>query len=240
MAISMDESKQEAQMQPLLVVRDVLNARYTCRDFKSTPIHREIIDKILEAATRAPSTANTQPWEIFVAGGAALARIRRDFLADHQKNLPPRPDLPMASQWPSALRKRMVEIRELHEKQALVHPGEISHEKDQQTRNFEFFGAPVVLYLCMDKSLGFWSIFDLGLLTQSILLEAKEWGLDTAPALMLVAYPDIVREEMAIPNHLSVVFGIALGYAAEGGRPNGFQSPRRPLQEVVRYRGFED
>ncbi len=238
MVLSVDEAKQEAQMQPLLVVRDVLNARYTCRDFRSDPVPRTIIDKILEAATRAPSTANTQPWEIFVAGGDRLSRIREHFLLNHDKNRPPHPDLPMARQWPAALKKRVDEIMALHQKELMTHPGEVSEDKKHQARNFQFFGAPVVIYLCMDKSLGFWSIFDLGLLTQSILLEAREWGLDTAPALMLVAYPDIIREELAIPNHLSVVFGIALGYAAEGSRPGEFKSPRRPLSEVVHYSGF--
>ncbi|HUO58971.1 MAG TPA: nitroreductase [bacterium] len=219
-------------------VRDALYARHTCRDFKSAPVPREIVEKILEAALRAPSTANTQPWEIYVAAGEPLLRLRQAFILNHSKNLPPHPDIPLSHAWPAALQKRREEIMALHQGRQIPHPGETTEVRDHWKRNFEFFGAPVVIYLCMDKSLGFWSIFDLGLLSQSVMLEAKEWGLDTAPALMLVAYPDLIREELAIPKHLSVVFGIALGFSDEAGRDSGYLSPRRPLGEAVHFSGF--
>lgn len=229
----------EKKVMPLLGVREALYSRYACRDFKPSPVPKEILDRILEAALRAPSTANTQPWEIFVATGAPLYRIREAFLANYQKNLPPHPDIPASFAWPRDMKTRADEIRDFHLKKTGAFPAESAEEVwHHWLRNFEFFGAPVVAYLCMDKSLGFWSIFDLGLLSQSLMLEAKEWGLDTIPALMLVAYPDVIREEMAIPKHLSVVFGIAVGYGTEESRPNGFPSPRRSLTEVVRYGGF--
>ena len=52
-------------------VIDALNSRSTIRAFNPDPVGRETTLKILEAATRAPSWANTQPWELFVAGGGA-------------------------------------------------------------------------------------------------------------------------------------------------------------------------
>lgn len=58
-------------------------------------------------------------------------------------------------------------------------------------RNFEFFGAPVVAYLCMDRSLTPWSIFDLGSFCQSMMLAAQEYGVGSIPAVMLAAYPDL-------------------------------------------------
>jgi len=219
-------------------VRDALYARYTCRDFKPDAVPLETVEKILEAGVRAPSTANTQPWEIYVAAGEVLNRIRGAFRLNHQKNVAPHPDYPLAHQWPAALQKRREEIMALHQKQAGPHPGEATEAREHWARNFEFFGAPVVIYLCMNKGLSFWSVFDMGLLSQSLMLEAKEQGLDTAPALMLVAYPEAIRAELGIPENLSVVFGIALGYGSEQSRPRDFQSPRRPLPEVARFSGF--
>jgi len=219
---------QEGKVMPLLGVREALYARYACRDFKPQPVPQEILDRVLEAALRAPSTANTP-----------LHHIREAFLANYQKNLPPHPDIPASFTWPPALKKRSDEIREFHLKKTGAFPAESAEEVwHHWLRNFEFFGAPAVAYLCMDKSLGFWSIFDLGLLSQSLMLEAKEWGLDSIPALMLVAYPDVIREELSIPKHFSVVFGIGVGYGTEQSRPNGFPSPRRSLSEAVRYEGF--
>ena len=221
-----------------LGVREALFDRYTCRDFKPDPVPREIIEKILEAAIRAPSTANTQPWEVFVASGAPLFHLREAFLANHQKQVPPHPDIPASFNWPPALGKRAEEIRALHLKHTGLHPGEATDVRDHWIRNFEFFGAPVVIYLCMEKGLGSWSLFDLGLLSQSIMLSAKEWGLDTAGALMLVAYPDLIREELGVPQDLSVAFGIALGYGTDPSHGVAWRSPRRPLDEVVRFEGF--
>ena len=73
---------------------------------------------------------------------------------------------------------------------------------DQVTRNaswrlnFKFFDAPSVIYLCMHESLTEWSIFDMGAISQSIMLAARGNGLDTAPAVNLVVYPKIIRDEM--------------------------------------------
>ena len=59
-------------------VIDALRARSTVRAYKPDPVSRDTILKIMKAATRAPSWANTQPWEIFVAAGEALERLRTE------------------------------------------------------------------------------------------------------------------------------------------------------------------
>ena len=40
--------------------------RYTCRDFKDTPLTNEQIKVIVEAALAAPSAMNLQPWHIIM------------------------------------------------------------------------------------------------------------------------------------------------------------------------------
>lgn len=46
---------------------DALNTRFTVRAFKPASIDRNTLEKVIEAALRAPSWGNTQPWEIYVA-----------------------------------------------------------------------------------------------------------------------------------------------------------------------------
>lgn len=222
----------------ILNVTEALRARYTCRDFQSTPVLKSVLTEVLEEATRAPSTANTQPWEIYVAAGEPLERIRRSFLRDFEKGVAPNPDIPFSRHWPEPLKQRAEEIMTLHRLKSLNHPGESTDAKEHQRRNFGFFGAPVVIYLCMDKTLGMWSLFDLGLLSQSIMLAAIEQELDTATALMLVSYPDIIRDELEIPKHLSVTIGIAVGYGKAKGHHDDFLSPRRILSDAARFKGF--
>jgi nitroreductase len=58
---------------------DVIEAilkRSSIRDFSSKPVPKETIMKIFETAVRSPSGGNAQPWEVFIAGGATLERIR--------------------------------------------------------------------------------------------------------------------------------------------------------------------
>ena len=71
-----------------------------------------------------------------------------------------------------------------------------------------------------------------------MMLAAKDNGLDTAVAVMLVAYPDLIRSHLEIPDDLSIVIGIALGSSDSDNPGNRFRSPRRPLSDVVHLKGF--
>ena len=111
--------------------------------------------------------------------------------------------------------------------------------KELSEVNYHFFQAPVVAYICMDRTLTPWSVFDLGLFSQSLMLAARNFGLGSAPAVTLVAHPDLIRKELKIPDELSIIIGIALGYADTEHPQNQFRSPRRPLKEAVTFQGIE-
>lgn len=218
-------------------VIDALHSRYTVRAFKPDPIDRETLQKILGAALHAPSWANTQPWEIYVAGGDMLNRLRKSYL-EHLKNCVPRsPDLTAPRDWPPAQQKRMEAVKA--ERMAVLEKACLDKSvlADVAQINYRFFDAPIVVYLCMDRSLTPWSIFDMGSLAQSIMLAAQEFNIGSAPAVTLVAHPDLLRAELAIPEELSIIFGIALGHVDVTHPLNTFRSPRRHVDEAVRFRG---
>ena len=110
--------------------------------------------------------------------------------------------------------------------------------KDLSEVNYHFFNAPVVAYICMDRTLTPWSLFDLGLFSQSLMLAARHFGLDSAPAVTLVAHPDLIRKELDIPDELLIIIGIALGYGDAADPQNKFRSPRRSVQEAVTFKGI--
>ncbi len=219
-------------------VNQALRNRYTCRDFKPSAVPKGVILEILEAANRAPSWADTQPWEIFVAGGDSLERLREAYLDSFAKSAAPHPDIPAPTQWPPDLKQRMDELLILHKKEAQALSGNSADPQAYLVRQMKFFNAPVVVFICMDQTLGTWSVFDLGFFTQSLLLAAKEKGLDTAPAYRLIAYPELVRQELGIAPELSVVFGVAMGYGMERLDAVGFQSPRRNMAGRSPIQGF--
>lgn len=219
-------------------VHEALIKRYTCRAFKPDPVSPELVKEILEWANRTPSWGNTQPWQIYVAGGEVLESLRQGSLDRFSKGMEGKTDLPIPQEWPEEMKNRYTTAGK--ERFALL-----AQELDKDSvvpsiieRNYAFFDAPVVVYLCMEHGLSSYSMYDLGAFSQSVMLAAAERGLDTAPAIMLVQYPDMIRKALDIPEKLAIVLGIALGYGDTESIHNRLRTSRRPLAEVVKMKGF--
>ena len=76
-------------------VTEALNSRLHLPRFQVPSLStEETIMAILEAANRTPSWANTQPWEIFVAGGDVLEGLRQACLENFHQGVPGSSDLP--------------------------------------------------------------------------------------------------------------------------------------------------
>ena len=87
-------------------ILEAIQTRHSVRDFLPTPVPKDIVMKIMEAATRSPSGGNGQPWEIFIASGATLESIRQAVLerAALATAVPVAPSGPAAAPPPSAPR----------------------------------------------------------------------------------------------------------------------------------------
>jgi nitroreductase len=219
-------------------VRQALTARYSCRSFTAEPVTRAQVEAVVAAASRAPSWANTQPWEVFVAGGETLERIRQGYLRRAEEGVERALEIAAPASWPEAHRTRTAELMRVRSKVLGIDPVDADARRRLMQRNFSLFGAPAVAWLCLDKALSPWSLFDLGSFAQSLMLEATELGLDSVPAVMLAAYPDIVRAELGVPDALAIAIGIALGHAEREDPLNKLRSPRRPLAEILTVRGL--
>ena len=219
-------------------VQRALRDRRTTRAFMPEPIGRDAVMKVLEPALAAPSWANTQPWEIFVAAGAPLERIRKGYAERLAKGAPRNPDMAMPTDWPEVCRTRMEALKAGRSAMIAEACPDRKAIPDLMQMNYRLFDAPVVVYLCMDRCLTPWSLFDLGALSQSIMLSAEEKGLGSAVAITLAAHPDIIRSELGIPDGLAIVIGIALGHPDPDSPQNAFRSTRRSAGEVVRLAGF--
>jgi len=196
-------------------------------------VSSDTVEEILQTALWTASWANTQPWQLYAAAGNTLERLRAGFLDRHERHVPGQLDRAAPLEWPSPYKER---INELIAARAAVIGVARDDPKLQQLfvdGNRRFFGAPVVVYLCMERRLDAWSLFDLGAISQSIMLAALEHGLGSIPAVQLVLYPDLVRGEMRIPEEQMLVIGIALGYPDLDEPSDRFRSSRRPYSEAV-------
>jgi len=221
-------------------VIQAIETRYSTRSFKPDPVPRETILKILDAARHSPSSGNSQPWEVFVAGGEVADRIRQASLEKFNQDIAGTPEMSgiPATQWPQAMKDRMNVITGDRLKLLGINPKDAAAMKTYRSFNGGMFKAPVILILCMDRVLGTWTAFDFGLFAQSIMLAAVHYGVDSIVAQAFVSYPEILRQELGIPEELRIVTGIGLGYADPGHIINTYRSPRRPVEEIVTFKGM--
>lgn len=224
-------------------VIEAILARHSVRDFSSKAVPKETVMKILEVATRSPSAGNGQPWEVFVASGATIERIRKKYQERSQSGTggPGRPGGPAGPGGPGGpppqpayIQERMSTIRNERLKLLGLDPADPASGRVFMEWGARLFGAPVLVVICMDKAL--FSNLDIGMFIQTICIAAQGYGVDSFIAGSLVSQPDILRQELEIPENLNIITGIGLGYPNPKSIINTYRSPRRPIQEVVRYK----
>jgi nitroreductase len=221
----------------IMDVHDALRSRHATRAYKPEAISRETVQKILEDARNTPSWANSQPWEVFVAAGAPLEKLRQRFMENFNNNVSTEPEIPRPV-WPPEISERVAELAAGRMRALGIVPDDQEARKKMGMDNYKFFDAPVVIYLCMARNLGSWSMYDLGAFSQSIMLAAQNYGLNTIPAVMLAGYPDLIRAELGIPAEFNIIIGIALGYGDQYKAENKFISSKRAVQDFARFMGF--
>ena len=209
-------------------VLEALTKRTSIRAFLPANVEPEKLAAVFEAAIRTPSWANSQPWEVFVATGETLERIRKSYAENHANSIQTAPETPRPNAWPDMAIKRREQL------QADMRDNCGDAAKQFGKLNQVLFNAPAVIYLCMDKVLSEWSLYDIGAYSQSLMLAATEHGLGTIPAITLTVYPDVLHRELQIPENLKITIGIAIGYPDTNNAINNFISARTPLEQYVR------
>jgi len=220
-------------------ISDAVNQRKSIRAFKPDPVSQDLLKNILEEAIRAPSWANTQPWEFVVATGKPLEQIRAGFL--ERSNTSASLDVPRPPEFPDRYAAR---IRVLDRQNRLVTP------KDWESRsvqNFRHYGAPAVIYILtsrdfyyQSKGLNVWALYDCGAVAQNIMLLATKYGLGTVAQAQAVAYPSVLRQELSISESKIFFLGIAIGYPDWDAPVNQFRTEREPLESITAWHGFQE
>jgi len=106
--------------------------------------------------------------------------------------------------------------------------------KKSKIVNFKFYGAPHGMFLVQDTSLTVWSIFDMGLFAQSIMLAAHANGLGTVPQAFLTDYARDVKNFLGISESKKLILGISIGYPDLESPVNAFRTDRVETAEIVR------
>ncbi len=212
-----------------------IETRRSVRGFKSNPVSEATLRRLLAAAACSPSYTNTQPWEVTVVTGAKREALGQALHALAQAGLAGKPDVIAPAQWPADLARRAGEHNARRFKALEIERDDHAARDGLRLMNYQFFGAPCVLFLWLDQSLSEWSTFDLGLFTQTLALAAHGLGLGTCLQASLTHYPDAVRDFLGVSDSKRLMLGLSLGYPDPDAKLNSYQSSRAGLDEFVRW-----
>ena len=214
---------------------DCINTRKSIRKFTSDSVPQEVLTEVISIAQRSPSYKNSQPWEILILSGEKKEALTELMVGLLDKGVDPSPDLPEPTTWPTAENARIAHLYKMRAEKAgidLTDPKVIIQAKKV---NFAFYGAPHALYLLQDASLTLWSLFDLGLFAQSLMLAAHAKGLGTVPQAFATDYAREIKQFLNVPETKRLVLGLSIGYPDMEAPVNKLETDRSATSAIVTW-----
>lgn len=197
---------------------DVFEAMGTCRAIrylKPDPVPHELLEKVLWAATRAPSPGNTQGWDFVVVTEAEPKTRIADALRD-------------------VMLGRIGDMRPADRTERLMFDGAANIVDTFDQAPVLVFVCGPVIYPARRPSAQFtWSTCYPA--AQNLVVAARALGLGSVFTALHVPVEPVVREVLGIPDHIKVAATIPLGWPAVDFGP----VRRRPVEDFVHREGWE-
>ncbi|MDX5392513.1 MAG: nitroreductase [Caulobacteraceae bacterium] len=219
-------------------VSEAVARRISVRAFKSDPVPGAVVREILEAAARAPSGGNLQPWRVHALTGAPLQALK-DKVAANPFGEAPEYDVYPPNLWEPFRTRRFECGEDLYATIGIPREDKAARLR-QLARNGELFGAPVGLFFSLDRKVGPPQWSDVGMFMQTVMLLATERGLATCAQEYWARYPRTLAESLGLPDDHMMFSGMAMGYADETAPINTLRTRRDAFEVWGELRGFED
>ncbi|GHB07209.1 nitroreductase [Streptomyces termitum] len=218
-------------------VYEAVDSRRAVRAFSDEPVPREVLERVLTAAARAPSSGNLQPWRLYAVAGEPLAELKRRATAralagdpGDEREYPMYPDglaAPYPDRFSAAAAQRYAAL------------GIARDDPDRPRKiaavNAEAFGAPVVLFCYLDRAMGPGQWGDAGMYLQTVMLLLRAEGLHSCPQVMWTVYRETVGRTVGADDGLVLFCGVSVGFEKEGvPRP---RTGRADVAETVTFVG---
>jgi nitroreductase len=209
-------------------LEDTIRQRRSIRMFlPDRPVARELLDEALDLAIRAPSNSNIQPWHVVFATGAARDRLVTALLEAAHAGPPKVPELP----------EHFVHFRSETGKVVYGSMGiardDVDGRRAAVLRNWEFFRAPLAGIVCMDRELGLVDSLGVGMFLQTLVLALSARGLGTCVQVAIAGYPEIIHEQLDIPEQFTILCGLSVGYPDPDFPANNIRLGRQPIENNV-------
>jgi nitroreductase len=224
----------------MMSVSEAVSARRSVRAFLERPVARETVAEIVGLAARAPSGGNLQPWQVDVLAGEALAELKRKVAASLAAD--PAGEGTEFPVYPPALGepwrgRRFASGEQLYAALGIAREDRAARLR-QFAKNFDGFGAPVMLFFSLPRHFGPPQWAHLGMFMQNVMLLAEERGLASCAQEAWALVHKTVGEALGLPEERLFYCGMALGHADEAHPINGWRTERVPPAEFASFRGF--
>ena len=215
---------------------EIINNRHCQRAFTKDPVPRPLLEAILAAAAQAPSSKNTQPWQVAVVTGATRDRLATALCAAYDAREPmvpdytytPDPDPPGFRERARACGFALFDLKG-------IDPSDHDARRAHGRENFIFFGAPVELVFHLPRGAERGNFLDLGMFMQNVMLSLVAAGLGSCPQASVAGYPDVIRQELDLTADRLIVAGMAVGRPDTSAIVNTFVPERLPMVEYVQW-----
>ncbi|MBT1093510.1 nitroreductase [Streptomyces sp. Tu102] len=219
-------------------VYEAVDTRRAVRSFSDEPVSKEVLERVLAAATRAPSSGNLQPWRVYVVTGEPLAELKRRATAraragdpGDEREYPMYPAeliSPYADRFAAAAAQRYEALG--------IERDDVDRPKKIAALNAEAFGAPVVLFCYLDRAMGQGQWGDAGMFLQTVMLLLRAEGLHSCPQVMWTMYRKAVSEIVGADDGLVLFCGVAVGFERDG--VPCLRTERADMSETVSFIGL--
>jgi nitroreductase len=215
-------------------VRDAVAARRSVRGFLDRAVDLDLIRRLVAESARAASGGNLQPWHIDIVAGAAMNRLKGIMLAKLASGASETPEYDI---YPKELLSPYRDRRFAVGEAMYDHIGIPREDKAARrlwfARNFAFFGAPLALFMTVDRRMGPPQWSDMGMFLQSFMLLAVEEGLATCAQECWAVYPETVKSFLGTPDDRILFCGMAVGYEDKAEPANALRTERADMGEWV-------
>jgi len=223
-------------------VFEAVDSRISCRWFLDKPVEPDIVRDLIERAARAASGGNLQPWQVYALTGAPLAELKRK-VAEFIDGRDPHDEEAEYQVYPPVMWEPYKGRREEHGVQLYgalgIDRSDTPKRLGQFKRNYEFFNAPVGLFIGIDRKLGPGQWADLGGYIHALMFLARAYGLDTCAQESWARMHRPVRAFVGMPPEQMLFCAVSIGYGDHAHPANSFRSPRAAPAEFCRFFGFE-
>lgn len=214
---------------------DCITTRMSIRKFQPEPVPKELLFEVIHTAQRSPSYKNSQPWEVLVVSGARKEALSKMMIALLESGKANCPDIEAPQSWPEAEEARIAALFRKRKELTGIDLSDPAVVVKAKKANFNFYGAPHALYIYQDASLSQWSLFDLGIFAQSLMLAAHARGLGTVPQAFATDYAQDIKKFLSLPAGKRLVLGFSVGYPDMSSPANSFRTERTATEDIVSW-----